>query len=184
VAVTVVQIYYLQSGFTSARANDDPTFDFWKLILMSEVVITLSLVTACIPYLKPFLEALETGMIRADGGAVSRGRGFGYGHSQNSLKKYGNSSRISNKPSRSQLSGLRMETLPYAGEKNSDSSRQTATVSAKGHGNDSDNESQSSQSKIIRKTVGWSVTEEPTDIIPPAKSHSNYLSRTDYARAV
>lgn len=77
-----------------------------------------------------------------------------------------------------------METLPYAGEKNSDSSRQTATVSAKGHGNDSDNESQSSQSKIIRKTVGWSVTEEPTDITPPAKSHSNYLSRTDYARAV
>lgn len=180
-AATVVQIYYLQSGFTSTKANNDPTFAFWKLMLMSEVVITLSLVTACIPYLKPFLEALETGMFRADGGAGTRDRGFGYRYAGN---KYGTSSRISAKPNRSQLGGLRMETLPYAGEKNSESSRQTATVSAKGHGNDSDNDSQSSQSKIIRKTVGWSVTEEPTTITSPSNTHSNYPSRTDYAHAI
>lgn len=148
---------------------------------MGEVVITLSLVTACIPYLKPFLEALDTGMMRADGGARSRGHPHDYAHSGG---KDGSSSRVSAKPSRSQLGGLRMETLPYAGEKNSDSSRQTATVSAKGHSNDSDNDSQSSQSKIIRKTVGWSVTEEPTDITPPAKSHANYLSRNDFVHAV
>jgi len=123
-------------------------------------------------------------MIRADGGAVSRGRGFGYGHNQHGAKKYGTSSRISIKPSRSQLGVMRMENLPYAGEKNPDVGRQTATVSTKGHGNDSDNDSQTSQSKIIRKTVGWSVTEEPTAITPPENIHSNYPSRTDYARAV
>ncbi|KAL8868547.1 MAG: hypothetical protein Q9174_004920, partial [Haloplaca sp. 1 TL-2023] len=80
VALTVVQIYYR----------------------LGEVVLTLSLITACIPYLKPFMEALETGMMRANGGGPSQ-HGFGYGHrsTSRSLKKsYGPLSNTSNKPGR------------------------------------------------------------------------------------
>lgn len=177
-----MQIYYVQKGSSISEESHDPTFDLWQPILMGEVVITLSLVTACIPYLKPFLEALETGMMRADGGGVGRGRGFGYANSRHGGgKKYGSSSRISAKASRSQLSAMRMDNFGFAGEKDAEHGHQTATVSAKGHGHDSDNDSQTSQSKIIRKTVGWSVTEEPmhTATTAPRDTPTDYALRND-----
>ena len=184
VAVTIVQIYYLQS---QAAGSHDLTFDLWRVVLSGEVILALSLVTACIPYLKPFLEALETGMIRADGGAPSRGHGFGYGNRSSSrYRKYGPSSKLPSKHSHAQLSGMRMENLGFSGEKRLEDGslrRQTATVSTKGHGADSDDDSQTSQSKIIRKTVGWSVTEENQSPIPP-HTHLEYPSRTEYAHAV
>ncbi|KAL8703402.1 MAG: hypothetical protein Q9201_003405 [Fulgogasparrea decipioides] len=77
VAIIILQIYYLLSQTTGTR---DLTFNTWRVVLLAEVVLSLSLLTACIPYLKPFMEALETGMIRAGGGATSHGHGFGYGH--------------------------------------------------------------------------------------------------------
>ena len=40
----------------------------------------LSIVTACIPYLKPFFESLETGMLRGDGAE---------NHKQSSHSRYG-----------------------------------------------------------------------------------------------
>ena len=66
-----------------------------------------------------------------------------------------------------------MDTLGYAGEKDH-GGRQTTTISTKGHQRvDSDEDSQTSQSRIIRKTVGWSVTEEPT-VTPPPNTHLEY----------
>lgn len=131
------------------------------------------------------MESLESGVLGVGSGAVARGRGFGYGDRSTSSrsKKYGQLSNLSAKPSRTQLSGMRMENLGYAGEKQGKYGRQTATVSAKRSSGDSDDDSQTSQSKIIRKTVGWSVTEEP-QITPPPNTHLEYPSRTDYARAV
>ena len=159
------------------------TFDLWPVSLLGEFVITISLVTACIPYLKPFMESLESGVLHAGSGAVARGHGFGYGdRSDSRSRKYGPLSNLSAKPSRTHLGGVRMDNLGYAGEKDA-FGRQTATVSAKGHGGDSDDDSQTSQSKIIRKTVGWSVTEEP-QISPPPSALLEYPTRSDYARAV
>ncbi|KAL8686760.1 MAG: hypothetical protein Q9218_006885 [Villophora microphyllina] len=167
VAATIVQIYFLLNRTSGAY---DLTYNPWIVVLLAEIVLTISLVTACIPYLKPFMEALETGMMRASGGATSRGQGFGFGDRSTSgrSKQHGYGSKMSNKPSRSQLSIVRMDSLGFAGEKDKQHGRGTVTVSANGRGRaDSDEESQSSQSRIIRKTVGWSVTEEQQVSPPP-----------------
>ncbi|KAL8952513.1 MAG: hypothetical protein Q9222_001581 [Ikaeria aurantiellina] len=175
VVVTVVQIYYL---FSRTVGTEDLMFDLWLVALLGEVVIALSIITACIPYLKPFMEALETGMIAAGGGVVTSSQqqspsAYGYYKhgSSSDYRKYGN---VSKKGSRAQLDGdpgVRMDNFGYAAtaagtERDYDRrDQQTAhtIIESKGHrgGRDSDTESQGSQSRIIRKTVGWSVTEEP-----------------------
>lgn len=168
IAATVVQVYFLLNRTSGAY---DLTYDPWIVVLLAEIVLTLSLVTACVPYLKPFMESLETGMIRASGGATSRGHGFGFGDRSTSgrSKQYGYATKLSNKPSKSQLSGVKMDSLGFAGEEGKQHGRVTATISADGRGRaDSDEESQTSQSRIIRKTVGWSVTEEPQISSPPS----------------
>lgn len=38
----------------------------WQAIVTAQVVQCLSIVTACVPYLKPFLDSLESGQMRAD----------------------------------------------------------------------------------------------------------------------
>lgn len=180
IAVTIVQIYYLQ---TQAAGSQDPTFDLWTVVLLGEVVLALSLITACIPYLKPFLEALETGMIRADGGAVASTPRFPYRWPFTSgYTKHSDSSKQSSKPSRTQGGGISMNNLEDSREKHVEDGnlgRPTAAVLAKGRGADSDNDSQTSQSKIIRKTVGGSVTDEPQIAIPP-HTHLEYPSGSQY----
>ena len=111
--------------------------------------------------------ALETGMIRADGGGPSGIHGFASGNRSNKIYMgYGTPSKNPSKPGRSQLSDVRMDSLGFSGVgRLGDKRQQTAAVTSKGGTPDSDNDSQTSQSKIIRKTVGWSVTEEPQ--IPP-----------------
>jgi hypothetical protein len=182
IAATIVQICFLRSRTASSQ---DLTFDLWTVALLTSIVQALSLIAACIPYLKPFMGALETGMIRVDGGAPSRGHVFGYGNrSTKEYMKYGNFSKPSSKPSHSQLGNVRMDNLGFSGVKmlgDSMLNKQTAAVSTKGQSLDSDNDSQTSQSKIIRKTIGWSVTEEPQ--IPP-HTHLEFPSRTQYERAV
>ena len=46
--------------------SEDLTFAAWPVVVCSQFVQALSIITACIPYLKPFFSSLETGMIRAD----------------------------------------------------------------------------------------------------------------------
>ena len=46
--------------------SEDRTFAAWPVVVCSQFVQALSIITACIPYLKPFFVSLESGMIRAD----------------------------------------------------------------------------------------------------------------------
>ena len=46
--------------------SEDHTFAAWPVVMCSQLVQALSIITACIPYLKPFFASLETGMIRTD----------------------------------------------------------------------------------------------------------------------
>lgn len=181
IIASIVQIYFVQSRTTNSQ---DLTFDLWTVTLLTSIVQAFSLITACIPYLKPFMSALETGMIRADRGAPSAVPGFGYGNL--STKDYPNNGYFSKPVSKSQLSNIRMDNLGFSGVKkmgDAMGNRQTTTVTSKAPAptSDSDNDSQTSQSKIIRKTVRWSVTEEPQ--IPP-NTHLEYPSRIDFARGV
>ena len=187
--MTIVQLYLLNSRYAD---SSDPTFDMWLVVLTAEIVQSLSLITACIPYLKPFLEALETGMIRANGGAQIHGYGPGYGSgSGNRFKSYGPASKPSSKANRGPLSGVRMNNLGYApggGQLGDDlPNRQTVTVTSRRQTGDSDGDSQSSESKIIKKTVGWSVTSDEGTIELPPNTHLEYPTNGQhgpYARAV
>lgn len=44
----------------------DRTFTTWTVVICSQFIQALSIITACVPYLKPFFSSLETGMIRID----------------------------------------------------------------------------------------------------------------------
>ena len=61
VVAIAVQLYYINK----VGQHDSPSKD-WHNILSSQIVQNLSIITACVPYLKPLLESLESGMIRSD----------------------------------------------------------------------------------------------------------------------
>ena len=45
---------------------DDYTYAIWPVVICSQFVQAFSVITACIPYMKPFFSSLESGMIRSD----------------------------------------------------------------------------------------------------------------------
>ena len=158
-AATVTLIYYTHTRISGSK---NLTFDLWQVVLWTEIVQALSLITACIPYLKPFLEALETGMIRADGGATTR-KGLGdYSSSQGSRGYQKHSSSDIGKKRRSRdPPSQNDDSIALGSFHPGDMKTQTATISAKGRGLESDADSQSSQSKIIKKQIDWTLTDEP-----------------------
>lgn len=42
----------------------DATFDMWRVHIAMSVAQTLDILTACVPFLKPFIDGLESGMIK------------------------------------------------------------------------------------------------------------------------
>ncbi|MCJ1365418.1 hypothetical protein MMC16_004539 [Acarospora aff. strigata] len=82
-AAILAQLIYLNRTSTS---TPDPTYTTLPLVLTTQLVQNLSVITACIVYLKPFFESLESGMIRSDDlrrrrlkilGKGSKGSGYG-----------------------------------------------------------------------------------------------------------
>ncbi|KAI0393305.1 hypothetical protein F5Y17DRAFT_467011 [Xylariaceae sp. FL0594] len=62
VGVSVVQLQIFLKQFSYS----DPTDALWLPILLNQAVLATSTVTACVPYLKPFMESLESGIIRLE----------------------------------------------------------------------------------------------------------------------
>lgn len=50
------------------RSQDfqDPTFDLWPVAICTQTVLCLSILSACVLYLRPFFETLESGWMRVD----------------------------------------------------------------------------------------------------------------------
>ncbi|KAL8826830.1 MAG: hypothetical protein Q9170_007254 [Blastenia crenularia] len=61
--------------FNSATKSDNIPFHLWPEVVCAQIVQSLSIITACVPYLKPFFDSLESGMIRNDD---LRRRGLAY----------------------------------------------------------------------------------------------------------
>ncbi|KAF2796034.1 hypothetical protein K505DRAFT_359648 [Melanomma pulvis-pyrius CBS 109.77] len=60
IVASVCRLVYL----TRSRGTVEfSSYDFWTFILNTEIEQGLSIITACIPFLKPFFESLETGML-------------------------------------------------------------------------------------------------------------------------
>ena len=99
IAAAIAQIAYLNRSSTAL----DPTFESWPAVLCAQIVQNLGIITACIPYLKPFLESLESGLIRSDD---LRQRTEG-SHGEHSAK----SSRAKGRQRSSSLERLALKTL-------------------------------------------------------------------------
>ena len=56
----------LQLVLIYRRARTSEPFLTWEVVLSTEIVQCLGVIAACVPYLKPFLESLESGMIGND----------------------------------------------------------------------------------------------------------------------
>lgn len=61
VIATAVQIAYLH-GF----ASENPTQDLWKWTLLTQIVACITILTSCVPYLRPLLESLPSGLYASD----------------------------------------------------------------------------------------------------------------------
>lgn len=150
IAATIVQLYYLPR-FSSA----DPTYNLWIPVLCAQVVVSFSIISACVPFLKFLIDALETGLVRADGrraGATNKFSSSGdgaYHKAKGSNFKSPPFSSDSSKPPRiNQTSVLRMNSL-----------NGVQNVVTNGSRSDDDLDSQSSQTHIMRR-VEWTLTEE------------------------
>ncbi|KAH6611946.1 hypothetical protein C7974DRAFT_406639 [Boeremia exigua] len=61
IVATAVQMAYI-GGF----ASDNPTRDLWKWTLVTQIVECITILTSCIPYLRPLLESIPSGLYGSD----------------------------------------------------------------------------------------------------------------------
>ena len=123
------------------RGSDDPVFDLWPVIICTEVIQGLSILCACILYLKPFLETLESGFFGGDDLRRRGGSAFdGYGsHGLSSLPS--NASKVSREPQNI-------------------FNKTTTTIRASLP--EWDGGSQDSRANMIREARTWAITASPT----------------------
>ena len=138
--------------FRNKGANSsDRTFAPWTVVICSQFVQTLSIITACVPYLKPFFSSLETGMIRADDSRRLESRSIPLSNERSTgREKKGVLSTLSgSSASRPAPSTGRSVAL------HGDYATSTQVSGGRGHKRTDDAESQTSQSKILKQTDIW-----------------------------
>lgn len=136
-----------------AGQSEDRTFAAWPAVVCALFVQCLSIVFACVPFLKPFFGALESGMIRMDDTRRREGRSTRGGYYFQKAKQPSSSSRGSSGKQSigSRLYPLRNWTHAPGG---------THSASAERGPEDMDGHSQRSDSRIIRATTTFEVRSE------------------------
>ena len=56
----------------------DPTYGLWPVVICTQAQKSLGIITACVPYLKPFFAGLSSGILRNDDIRRRAGRGKSY----------------------------------------------------------------------------------------------------------
>ena len=135
-----------------AQNLQKPARDPWTVILCTQIVQCLSLTSACFLYLKPFLESVESGFMRADD-IRRRGTDDYYMHTSGgsstmrsafSIRKHTNTG--------SQSIGLGAMPSPH----------NTTTITAN-ESADMDAESQHSRAQIIKETRTFAVKDSTNE---------------------
>ncbi|CAJ0552393.1 Ff.00g063720.m01.CDS01 [Fusarium sp. VM40] len=75
--VIISHIYYLRK----ATELGNPIFDMWAPTVIVQIIQCLSILVTCVPFLKPFMDSLESGQMNAGDGLQTRGKG-GYSKAQ------------------------------------------------------------------------------------------------------
>lgn len=55
-----------QLAFTGGFDSTNPTESLWKWTIASQFSLCMTIISSCVPYLRPFLETLPSGMYRSD----------------------------------------------------------------------------------------------------------------------
>ncbi|KAJ5433145.1 uncharacterized protein N7458_012301 [Penicillium daleae] len=139
--VVVIAIICQLAYAKDTKGSDDPSWDTWTVVVSTQMTQALSIVTACSPQFKPFLDSLRSS-------GMSLG-GTSYGSRQRTyagtIYKISRGRRTGETPSETH----ELVTMP------GDTVNQTIVTSSP----DCDAESQTSQSQIIREVRTWTVTE-------------------------
>ncbi|KAI4237155.1 MAG: hypothetical protein LQ349_002048 [Xanthoria aureola] len=72
IVAVIAQLAY----FNSAISSKDVTYQLWSEIVCTQVTQSLGIITACVPYLRPFLQNLQSGMVRRDDFRGTRRTGY------------------------------------------------------------------------------------------------------------
>ncbi|KAF7588881.1 hypothetical protein BBP40_005066 [Aspergillus hancockii] len=149
--VTLASIFGLRI-FKANIFSINTTSATWSAVLSTQIVQCLSIVTACSPQFKPFMDSLRSTGMRIDGMTTSN---------MTSSRRYGVSSRY-------RVSSMRNKsTLHSVGDYEMDPIVENAhqtSVTATGALSECDAESQSSQTHIIREIRTFTVTDAPRDV--------------------
>ncbi|KAL8837530.1 MAG: hypothetical protein Q9170_002489 [Blastenia crenularia] len=177
----ILQLAYLHTGIARSPPPD-LIYDLWVPTLLGQTVLSFSLISACFPFLKFLIDALETGMIRADGLNITHAQlrlpsvnrsADGYSKAKGSQFQKGpfssNSEAGMTAPAAGPWGSRKRDTSKTAPENIEMDwiergshwlpNRQSEITAGK----KSDVDSQSSQTHIMRK-VEWSVTEEKSEV--------------------
>ncbi|OAQ64781.1 hypothetical protein VFPPC_06008 [Pochonia chlamydosporia 170] len=163
----IFQIVYSDKSLTTA----DPTFDMWEWSIIMAVVQCLSILTICIPNLKPFLDSLQSGQIRIDDlRRQGKSSSNGYGSYQRSGNKSGQNSG-SNKggvrsntgldTTTSQKSKL-FELVEIPKHRRGQAGSNGGVLSSQDGNTAWDGQSHTSQTILIQQTKTWHVDVETT----------------------
>ena len=129
---------------TTKLPSKDITLDIAPDIICTQAVQCLSIVSICVLYLKPFLESLESGFIRADD-MRRRGDSHDGTYASYGLSSYGSSKRKESGHASKSHKTLGTQTSVSGGRPERERNR----------------ESQESVSNLIREERSWMVAYDP-----------------------
>lgn len=147
---------------TQQRGTRDVTLNTWSYYLSTQFVQSLSIITACIPYIKNVLLGLESGMFQTGHFGLAT-----LHKSPQRTQEHGSSVARSGKENATGSSGLRSHQSPDgishefgAGgipPMNPFTAKNTATAEPVSPVEEWDRDSESSRANIIRETREWHV---------------------------
>jgi hypothetical protein len=106
IAAVSIQLYFAK-GFGSL----DPSLDLWEWILMAQITQSISIITSCVPYLRPFLESLSAGLVPSESQRQRSGGSSRYNYYNPSAKQAPYSSQGQGNTS-SVLSATNIKAIP------------------------------------------------------------------------
>ncbi|KXG47464.1 uncharacterized protein PGRI_013340 [Penicillium griseofulvum] len=141
IRVIVIIAIICQLAYASQlHSSSDSTFESWAVAVSTQVAQTLSIVTACSPQFKPFLDNLRSSGM----GLGMTSSNYGSKHRTYAVSTFKNSRRMQGTQG---SETHELVSMPHQGT-------ETVVTSTR----EDDNESQSSQSRIIMETRTWTVT--------------------------
>ncbi|OKL56626.1 hypothetical protein UA08_08216 [Talaromyces atroroseus] len=151
IGAIIAQTVLLNRAFKSS----DLTHATWAATIATQTTLCLSILTACSAQFKPFLDSLQSSGMRLD--ALTT-------HSHGQSHKFHNYAYHSGSHMGSKIVSINLRGLTSRGKIHAHNSHgphvQTVVTADPMNSPDWDGASQTSQSRIIRETRTWAVTEE------------------------